>query len=80
MCQPNGLEFFFSTHLRVLKMRHMHSGRIANLVSARPGGGGAVTRKLVRAKSGPGGPLFAAKIGPTPAKFGPGCQKWSGYY
>ena len=35
---------------------------------------GAVTRKLVRglrAKIGPGGPLFAAKNGP-------GCLKWSG--
>ena len=32
-----------------------------------------VTRKLVRAKSGPGGPLLAAKIGPTPDHF-----KWSG--
>ena len=28
-----------------------------------------VTRKLVRAKSGPGGPLLAAKIGPTPDHF-----------
>ena len=28
-----------------------------------------VTRKLVRAKIGPGGPLFAAKIGPTPDYF-----------
>ena len=28
-----------------------------------------VTRKLVRAKSGPDGPLLAAKIGPTPDHF-----------
>ena len=28
-----------------------------------------VTQKLVRAKIGPGGPLFAAKIGPTPDHF-----------
>ena len=33
---------------------------------------GTVTRKFVRAKSGPGGPLLVAKNGP-------GCQKWSGY-
>ena len=30
---------------------------------------GPVTRKLVRAKSGPGRPLLAAKIGPTPDHF-----------
>ena len=30
---------------------------------------GSVTQKLVRAKSGPGGPLFAAKIAPTPDHF-----------
>ena len=30
---------------------------------------GTVTRKLVRAKSGPGGPLLAPKIGPTPDYF-----------
>ena len=33
---------------------------------------GPVMRNLVRAKSGPGGPLLAAKSGP-------GCQTWSGY-
>ena len=27
------------------------------------------TQKLVRAKSGPGGPLFAAEFGPTPDYF-----------
>ena len=32
-------------------------------------GAAPVTRKLVRAKIGPGGPLFAAKIGPTPDYF-----------
>ena len=30
---------------------------------------GCVTRILVRAKSGPSGPLFAAKIGPAPDHF-----------
>ena len=30
---------------------------------------GPATRKLVRTKSGPGGPLLAAKIGPTPDHF-----------
>ena len=36
---------------------------------------GPVTRKLVREKTGPGGPLLAAKIGPTRTTFG-----WSAYF
>ena len=31
--------------------------------------GCSVMQKLVGAKSGPGGPLYAAKIGPTPDQF-----------